>query len=63
MMFNNTQGGTVNNKTMPLTGDGTELYEIGTMKAWNDFVNTSITIEHTEPYPIRLLGLYYKIDI
>lgn len=63
MMFNDTLGGTVNNYELPLTGDGTEIFEIATMKAWNDFQNTSITIEHTEPYPIRLLGLFYKIDI
>jgi len=63
MMFNDSQGGTANGKTLPITGTGTEIFEISAMKSWNDFQNTSITIDHTEPYPMRLLGLFYKIDI
>jgi hypothetical protein len=71
--FNNTIGGFVNGqpisiKTLeqfnpltppePLTG----LFKKTLMSGWNEFYRQPITITHSEPFDIRLLGVYYKIE-
>lgn len=71
--FNNTVGGFVDGqpitiKTLnqfnpitppePLTG----LFKKTMMSGWNEFYRQPITITHSEPFDIRLLGVYYKIE-
>jgi len=71
--FNNTVGGFVDGqpialKTLsqydpltppePLTG----LFKKSIMAGWNEFYRQPITITHSEPFDIRLLGVYYKIE-
>ncbi len=73
-MFNNTIGGTINGKPIsikrfpnvqigspPTPASG--IMELGIMKGWDDFNVNAITIDHEQPFDIRLLGIFYKIDI
>ena len=74
MVFNNTIGGKVNNKPIALkTFGNTDLgsapepqsgvFEYGLMKGWNDYKYTSIEITHEQPFDIRLIGIFYKVEV
>lgn len=73
-MFDSTIGGTVNGQDIELTSfdqvmigqppeERSGLYKFNTMRGWDDFKVQTITIEHDEPYPFRLLGLFYKVEV
>ncbi len=73
-MFNNTIGGTINGVPIALnrfnqTNIGEPptpargVFQMSIMKAWDDFNNPSYTIEHSEPFNIQLLGVFYAVDI
>lgn len=73
-MFANTIGGTINGVPIALTklqnvvpGNppiaARGVYELPIMKGWDDFNNPSFTIKHSEPYDIRLLGVFYVVDV
>lgn len=73
-MFNETVGGTVNgvpiainafNEVMPGSppAPASGLFRQSVMKGWDDFNNQLFVIEHDEPFDIRLLGLFYKVEI
>lgn len=42
----------------PVTGS----FEISVFGGWNDFQKSSFTINHTEPFGMRLTGIFYKVD-
>jgi len=73
-MFNNTIGGTINGVPIsllpfslanigepPFPARG--VFELSVMKGWDDFNNPSYVIEHSEPFNIQLLGVFYSVDI
>jgi len=73
-MFNNTIGGTINGVPIalepfdmahigepPFSARG--IFEIMPMKGWDDFNNPLYTIEHSDPFDIQLLGVFYSVDI
>lgn len=41
---------------------GSGVFEIGLTQGWNDFRYDSFTISHYEPFDIKLLGIFYKVD-
>lgn len=43
---------------VPLTGS----FEISVFGAWDDFKKSSFTINHTEPFGMKLTGIFYKVD-
>ena len=75
-MFNNTIGGyidgfpialktltsaSVNNPiAAPEPANG--IHKMSFMKGWNEFLRDPITITHSDPFDIRLIGVYYKIE-
>jgi hypothetical protein len=72
-MFNNTIGGTINGvpialKPLDSVGIGEPpspargVFEMSIMKGWDDFNNPTFTIEHSEPFNIQLLGVFYSVD-
>lgn len=72
-MFNNTIGGTINGipialKPFDQAGIGEPpapargVMEMSIMKGWDDFANPSFTIEHSEPFNIELLGVFYTVE-
>lgn len=74
IMFNETTGGTVNGIPISLQqlyqvpfgsppGAPSGLHKMSIMKGWDDFKNISLTIEHSDPFEIKLLGIFYKVDI
>ena len=73
-MFKSTIGGTING--VPITilpfdqnaiGEppfpATGYVELSILNAWDDFNNPTYTIEHSDPFDIQLLGVYYSVDI
>ncbi len=73
-MFNNTIGGTINGVPIalnkfnqanigepPVPSRG--IFEMSVMNAWDDFNNPSFTIEHSEPFNIELLGIFYYVEV
>jgi len=40
----------------------TGRFEISVFGAWDDFDKSSFTINHTEPFGMKLTGIFYKID-
>lgn len=73
-MFNNTVGGTINGIPIalepfdmahigepPFPARG--IFEMSIMKAWDDFNNPTYTIEHSDPFDIQLLGVFYSVEI
>lgn len=73
-MFNNTIGGTINGIPIALEPfDAAHIgeppfpargvFEMSIMKAWDDFNNPSFTIEHSDPFDIQLLGVFYSVEI
>ena len=41
----------------------TGIYKLPLMKGWDDFNNINITIEQNEPFQIKLLGVFYKVEV
>ena len=39
------------------------IFNKSIMKGWDDFKNTLFTITHYSPFDIRLLGVFYKVDV
>ena len=73
-IFNDTIGGTINGvpialNTMQNTIPGVPpipssgIFEVSVMEGWNDFNNPSFKISHSEPYDIRLLGVFYVVEV
>ena len=73
-MFSDTIGGEVNGQpiamqtfaevpigTPPLPVNG--RFEIGLMQGWDDYQDIGITITHSDPFDIKLIGLFYKVDV
>lgn len=73
-MFNNTIGGTINGKPIvinkfnqtaidspPLAQQG--FFEMGIMKGWNSTDDDAIIIQHSAPFDIKLLGIFYKAEV
>jgi hypothetical protein len=42
----------------PITGS----FEISVFGGWDDFKKSSFTINHTEPFGMRLTGIFYNVD-
>mgnify|MGYP001562613071 CR=1 FL=1 len=40
----------------------TGAFEISVFGAWDDFRKSSFTINHTEPFGMKLTGIFYKVD-
>lgn len=73
LMFNNTIGGTVDGQPISLqTTDSVAplsapvpqngIFKKTLMKGWNEFLRDPITIASNDPFDIRLIGAYYKIE-
>lgn len=73
-MFNNTIGGTINGIPIALEpfnmanigeppSPARGIFEIMPMKGWDDFNQPLYTIEHSDPFDIQLLGVFYSVDI
>jgi len=73
-MFNNTIGGTINGVPIALDDfnqanigqppfPASGLFEFGTMAGWDDFKQPPFVIEHSDPFDIQLLGIFYRVDI
>lgn len=43
----------------PQTGS----FEMSSFAGWDDFNYQTLSITHSEPFPIRLTGLFYKVDV
>jgi hypothetical protein len=43
---------------VPQTG----IFSKSLMKGWNEFLRDPITITHSDPFDIRLIGVYYRIE-
>jgi hypothetical protein len=43
---------------VPLTG----TFKKTVMKGWNEFIREPLTITSSDPFDIRLIGVYYKIE-
>jgi hypothetical protein len=48
----------LNGPPVPLTG----LFKKSLMKGWNEFLRNPISITSSDPFDIRLIGAYYKIE-
>lgn len=77
-LFADTIGGTItqDNLTFPIalntlsqTTPGvapepqTGSFEISVMGGWDDFSKSSFTINHSEPFGMKLTGIFYKVDV
>jgi len=73
-MFNNTIGGTINGVPIalepfneahigepPFPSRG--VFEMSIMSGWDDFNHPSFTIEHSDPFNIELIGVFYSVDV
>lgn len=73
-MFTDLVGGTVNDvpiiiknfdqvsvgvAPVPATG----IFKMSLMKGWDDFNQVSFTINHNAPFDMKLLGVFYKVDV
>lgn len=74
LMFNNTIGGTVNGVPIALNkfnqaniGEppaySRGIFELSVLHGWEDFNNPTFRIEHSDPFNIELLGLFYDVDV
>lgn len=72
-MFSNTVGGFIDGQPIALKTLGqsnpitppipsTGIFKKTLMKGWANFGAPPITITHSEPYDIRLIGVYYKVE-
>lgn len=72
-MFNNTIGGTING--VPIALEPFDMADIGeppfpatgfveqmTLSGWDNFNQPAFTIEHSDPFDIQLLGIFYSVD-
>jgi hypothetical protein len=41
----------------------TGIYQQSVMKGWNDFKNNTFTIDHNAPFDMKLLGVFYKVEV
>lgn len=41
----------------------TSYHKMSFMKGWNEFLRDPITITHSEPFDIKLIGIYYKLEV
>ncbi len=73
-MFNNTIGGQINGIPIALNTfndvpigsppqPSNGIFEMSIMNAWNDFDNPTFTITHDDPFDIRLIGVFYTVEI
>jgi hypothetical protein len=73
-MFSNTVDGEVNGipitlKTFEQTDFGrpptptTGTFQMSLMKGWNEFKYTSISVTHSSAFDIKLIGIFYKIEV
>lgn len=73
-MFTDTIGGTING--VPIAIDSfaevsigeppvpaTGIFEMSLFSGWDDFKNPSFTIEHSDPFNIILLGVFYSVEV
>jgi hypothetical protein len=72
-MFTNTIGGYIDsqpialktlsqqNPILPPT-PSTGIFKKSFMRGWLDFTSEPITITHSDPFDIRLIGVYYKVE-
>lgn len=74
LTFADTVGGYVNGQpitmnimSQTLPGDPpaptTGSMQISIMKGWSDYLTPAINITHSEPFDIKLTGLFYKIEV
>lgn len=76
-LFADTIGGTItqDNLTFPIAMNTliqnppgfppvpqTGAFEISVFGGWDDFNKSSFTINHTEPFDMKLTGIFYKVD-
>lgn len=72
-MFNDTKGGDINGtpiqlQTLEDTVPGVAVeplsgtFEMSFMQGWNQVDKDSITITHSDPFDIRLIGIFYRIE-
>ena len=72
-MFNDTIGGEINGTPIQLEtleetvpGDPpayqSGVFEMSFMQGWNQINRDSITIVHDEPFDIKLIGIFYRIE-
>lgn len=76
-LFADTIGGTItqDNLTFPIAMQNviqanpgsppvpqTGQFEISVFGGWDDFSKSSFTINHTEPFGMKLTGIFYKVD-
>lgn len=47
------------NPPVPRTGN----FEVSIFNAWDDFNRNNFTINHTEPFGMKLTGIFYKVDV
>ena len=72
-MFNNTIGGTING--VPIALEPFDMADIGeppfpatgfveqmVLSGWDNFNQPAFTIEHSDPFDIQLLGIFYSVD-
>lgn len=38
------------------------IFEYGIMAGWDDYKNIGLVITHSEPFDIKLIGLFYKVE-
>jgi hypothetical protein len=73
-MFSNTFDGEVNGipialKTFQETDFGTPptpvtgTFQMSLMKGWNEFKYNSISITHSSAFDMKLIGIYYKVEV
>lgn len=73
-MFADTIGGDVNGTPIalntfdevpfgspPLPSNG--IFEYGPMGGWDEYKSIGITVSHSEPFDIKLIGIFYKVDV
>jgi len=74
LMFADTIGGYVNgvpiqlnkfNQTVPNSPPEprTGLFKMSPMKGWDAFNVDTLTITHSDPFDIKLIGIFYKIEV
>jgi len=39
------------------------IFEISLMQGWDDFKDLGLVITHSEPFDIKLIGIFYKVDV
>lgn len=72
-MFTNTVGGFIDGQPITLKTLGqsnpitppvpsTGIFKKSLMKGWANFNAPPITLTHSDPYDIRLIGVYYKVE-